>query len=75
MLERVHAEIKRHTRVVAIFANDDSITRLVGAVLLEQNEHGQLEGRRMFSAENMATIPWAQQTPSAHKTSVTGRKT
>jgi len=28
----------------------------VGAVLLEQHEHWQLEGRRMFSAETMAAI-------------------
>jgi len=28
----------------------------VGAVLLEQHEHWQLEGRRMFSAEIMAAI-------------------
>ncbi len=29
----------------------------MGAVLLEQDEHWQLEGRRMFSAESMAAIP------------------
>jgi putative transposase len=33
------------------------ITRLVEAVLLEQYEHYQLKGRRMFSAESMAAIP------------------
>ena len=57
LLERLNEEIKRRTRVVGIFPNDASITRLVGAVLLEQDEHWQLEGRRMFSAESMAAIP------------------
>jgi transposase-like protein len=64
LLERVNEEIKRRTRVVGIFPNDDAITRLVGAVLLEQHEHWQLEGRRMFSAESMATIPELGDTPA-----------
>ena len=36
--------------------NDAAITRLVGAVLLEQDEHRHLESRRMFSSESMAAI-------------------
>ncbi len=55
--------IKRRTRVVGIFPNAPSIIRLVGAVLLEQHEHWQLEGRRMFSAKSMATIPELGDTP------------
>jgi putative transposase len=65
LLERVNEEIKRRTRVVGIFPNDAAITRLVGAVLLEQDEHWQLEGRRMFSLDSMAAIPPAAEELSA----------
>ena len=56
--------IKRRTRVVGIFLNDAAITRLVGAVLMEQDEHWQLEGRRMFSAESMAAIAELEDLPA-----------
>jgi len=64
LLERVNEEVKRRTRVVGIFPNDAAITRLVGAVLLEQDEHWQLEGRRMFSADSMAAIPALEALPA-----------
>jgi putative transposase len=55
-LERLNKEIKRRTRVVGIFPNNAAIIRLVGALLLEQQEEWQLEGRRVFSEQSMAKL-------------------
>ena len=55
--------------MVGIFPNDAAITRLVGAVLLEQDEHWQLEGRRMFMPESMAAIPSLEELPALQATS------
>ena len=38
MLERVHKELKRRTRVATLFPNETSLLRLVSAVLAEVSE-------------------------------------
>lgn len=48
-------EIKRRTDVVGIFPNDASITRLVGALLLEQNDEWSLQ-RRYMQLEGLQSL-------------------
>ena len=61
-IERLNKEVKRRADVVGIFPNEDSITRLIGAVLFEQNDEWQTQHRYM-QVEAFAQIDAAEVDP------------
>ena len=55
-LERLHGEVKRRTNTVGIFPNEDAITRLIGAILLEQNDEWAVQRARYMTLESIAPV-------------------
>jgi len=55
-IERPIGEIKRRTEVVGIFPNEAAIVRLVGAILLEQNDEWAVQRSRYITQESIAPV-------------------
>jgi putative transposase len=67
VLERLNKEIKRRSNVVGIFPSPQSTLRLVGAVLLEQDDEWAVADRRYFSAESMKQLAAPELSPSTQE--------
>ena len=53
-LERLNGEIKRRSEVVGVFPNEAAVTRLIGALLLEQNDEWAVQRARYMTLETIA---------------------
>lgn len=48
-LERLNKEIKRRSNVVGVFPNDGSVVKLVGALLMEENDRWAAMSKAYYS--------------------------
>ena len=49
-------QIKRRSEVIGIFSNEAAVTRLIGALLLEQNDEWAVQRARYMSLETIAPL-------------------
>ena len=55
-IERLNGEIKRRSHVVGILPNQAAVTRLIGALLLEQNNEWAVQRARYMTLETLAPL-------------------
>ena len=53
---RIEKEVKRRADVVGIFPNEAAVTRLIGAILLEQNDEWTVQRARYMTLETIAPL-------------------
>ncbi|MFN8958992.1 MAG: transposase, partial [Hyphomonadaceae bacterium] len=51
-----NGEIKRRTNVVGIFPNEAAITRLIGALIMEQSDEWAVQRGRYMTLETLAPL-------------------
>lgn len=55
-IERLNGDVKRRTEFVGIFPNEEAITRLTGAILLEQSDEWAVQRARYMTLEAIALL-------------------
>ena len=54
-IERLNKELKRRSKVIGVFPNEDSVLRLMGSVLIERHD-AILSGKAVFSKESLSAL-------------------
>jgi len=54
-IERLNKELKRRSKAIGVFPNEDSIIRLMGSVLIELND-AMMSGKAIFSRKTLAGL-------------------